>query len=633
MAGLLTSAVPGTMRPHLGEWYAVLARFAAFISYAHADVRWAKWLHRKLEGYAVPRGLRQDRRRPLRPIFRDRDELAAGPSLSAAIDEALLDSDSLIVVASPRAAASEWVNREVEVYAERFGLGRVFTLLVDGDPSDAAACFPAALRSPGREPLAADPRKGADGRRGAVLKIASGMLGVGYDRLAERDAARRNRRLTGAVGASGTAVAAMGALTVYANHQRQEAVRQEAIALANLETSEAVTDFLIQTFEIANPATENASTITARTIIERSFLSVETELEGQPDVQARLFTALGQIGTNLALYERAEESLERAYELMPPDSVRAAENRFALAAVRYRQGRVDDALGLLVALPVAADEYPAFRARMLILRGNVRADQHEQEAAESDYAEAARLLAEGEQDDQLVLAALIGNWAVLVMRSGRTEEGFAKFDEAERIHADLKRPDDRALARLLSNRAFFELATKRLTDAKRSIRRAITLYEAVLDPPHPDLANARLVLGQALEELSDYVEAEAAYRTALVELSAIYPDGHVEIGYAHAYIASSLIRQGDGEAALHALDQAADAYALAGLLPDDVDVNDLDIYRGLARAEMGEPEWAAALCAAGLASVASVYGVRDPYVRMQTTRCIAAVPDADLTTL
>ena len=66
-------------------------------------------------------------------------------------------------------------------------------------------CFPPALRfhcdRNGRptaqraEPIAADLRESGDGRRMGLLKIAAGMLGVGLDDLAQREAQRRQRRM------------------------------------------------------------------------------------------------------------------------------------------------------------------------------------------------------------------------------------------------------------------------------------------------------------------------------------------------------------------------------------------------------------------------------------------------------
>jgi hypothetical protein len=77
-----------------------MARYAAFISYSHADERWARWLQQSLERYRVPRQLRRersaDRTLPARlyPVFRDRDEFASSDDLNAAIQAALDDSDA-----------------------------------------------------------------------------------------------------------------------------------------------------------------------------------------------------------------------------------------------------------------------------------------------------------------------------------------------------------------------------------------------------------------------------------------------------------------------------------------------------------------------------------------------------------
>ena len=54
----------------------------AFISYKHSrrDIRFAKWLQRKLERYHVPVRLQKERRLPKRiaPIVRDQSDLAGG---------------------------------------------------------------------------------------------------------------------------------------------------------------------------------------------------------------------------------------------------------------------------------------------------------------------------------------------------------------------------------------------------------------------------------------------------------------------------------------------------------------------------------------------------------------------------
>src|SRR5689334_6418616 len=121
-------------------------RYAAFISYRHAeaDRRWAKWLHKALETYRVPRSLVRQRGVPARlgKCFRDEEELPVSSDLSNEIDKALVASRFLIVVCSPRTPASQWVNREVERFRELGRGDRILALLIEGEPGEA---FPKAL--------------------------------------------------------------------------------------------------------------------------------------------------------------------------------------------------------------------------------------------------------------------------------------------------------------------------------------------------------------------------------------------------------------------------------------------------------------------------------------------------------
>jgi hypothetical protein len=92
-------------------------RYKAFISYAHADEAFAASLHDRLERFVVPAQLRGvDAGRRLGTLFRDREELASGGSLSQRILDAIEDAEYLIVVCSDAAARSTWVNREIEAF-------------------------------------------------------------------------------------------------------------------------------------------------------------------------------------------------------------------------------------------------------------------------------------------------------------------------------------------------------------------------------------------------------------------------------------------------------------------------------------------------------------------------------------
>lgn len=89
---------------------AKLARYDAFMSYSHAaDGSLAKALQSGLHRLARP----YFRLRALR-VFRDQTSLAASAALWSGIEEALGSSRFFLLMASPGAAASVWVQREIE---------------------------------------------------------------------------------------------------------------------------------------------------------------------------------------------------------------------------------------------------------------------------------------------------------------------------------------------------------------------------------------------------------------------------------------------------------------------------------------------------------------------------------------
>ena len=152
--------------------------YRAFISYSYTDAAAARWPHRALKTYSVPRRLRGHPGPhgpcPSRiyPVFRDREELPTASNLSLTIQAALTESEALIVAYSPRRRVALGVGGDPLLPQLSRG-DRVFCLILDGDPADS---FPAALGE-GAEPLAADIRRRRDGRGAALLKLAAGLLG------------------------------------------------------------------------------------------------------------------------------------------------------------------------------------------------------------------------------------------------------------------------------------------------------------------------------------------------------------------------------------------------------------------------------------------------------------------------
>ncbi len=208
--------------------------FRAFVSYSHADSRFAHKLHRKMEAYRLPSQIRKgptsvetglaDGR--LGKIFRDREDLPASQDLSQAVKEALSSSQALIVLCSPDAKSSPWVSQEIDLFRSLHPDRPILAALIRGEPEES---FPAPLLQ-GREPLAADLRKEGDGWRLGFLKIVAGIAGVPLDTLVQRDAQRRLHRVMAVTAGAFAALLVMIGMTVIAIQSRNEAQQQRAEA-------------------------------------------------------------------------------------------------------------------------------------------------------------------------------------------------------------------------------------------------------------------------------------------------------------------------------------------------------------------------------------------------------------------
>ncbi len=184
-------------------------KYRAFLSYSHHDRRSAGWLHGRLEGFRIDKDLvgRLTNVGPipksLRPIFRDRNDFSAGNSLAAETIAALEKSAALVVVCSPEAARSKYVNDEICIFKSRHPDRPIVPVIVAGRPrGDSDECFPPGLRfriaSDGtvtdhpEEVLACDLRDDGDGRELTLSKVVARLVGVDPDEIFRR--AERNRR-------------------------------------------------------------------------------------------------------------------------------------------------------------------------------------------------------------------------------------------------------------------------------------------------------------------------------------------------------------------------------------------------------------------------------------------------------
>ena len=108
-----------------------MALYDAFVSYSHAK---DKPIAAALQSVVQKLGKPWYRRRALR-VFRDDTSLSATPSLWPSIERALNQSRFFLLLASPEAAASKWVNKEVAHWLDHNSVETLLIGLTNGELS------------------------------------------------------------------------------------------------------------------------------------------------------------------------------------------------------------------------------------------------------------------------------------------------------------------------------------------------------------------------------------------------------------------------------------------------------------------------------------------------------------------
>ena len=303
--------------------------FRAFVSYCHADRAFAARLQRRLEAYRLPRRL-ANQVPPLPgqsagrigPIFRDRADLSAAVDLSQAVRDAISASSALVVVASPDAARSRWVDREILLFRALHPDAPILVAHARGDPVEA---LPASLRGDDSEPLAADFRREGDGARLAFLKIVAGLAGLPLDALVQRDAQRRLRRVTAVTLGALVVTLLMAAATIFALSSRAQAVRERSQA-------EGLIDFMMTDLRTRLRGVGRLDVMEQVNERAMAYYAAQGDLSRLPDEsllrRARILHAMGEDDSDA---DRAGKALAKFGEA----------NRITAALLARRPGDTD----------------------------------------------------------------------------------------------------------------------------------------------------------------------------------------------------------------------------------------------------------------------------------------------------
>ena len=329
----------------MGEVTGHKRQYAAFLSYAHADERIAKKVQSSIETYALPKHLKANRH-TLSPIFRDVTELTASHSLSERIHDAVAGSRFLIVLCSPAAKKSEWVNKEIRLFRSLHGEHSIFCAVIEGTPDTS---FPLALTEKGREPLAADMTRQKERFKFGITQIVASMLSVGLDDLILRERHRQRRRVMAVTTLSAIALLVMSTLTWTAITARQEAEQRRADA-------EGLIEFMVTDLKDSLESVGRLDALHSVGEQASAYYDGYDPSEHDDDAlgrRARILHFLGDIQAKLGNFKDASRHFQDAFtasdillkrDQSNPDRIfEHAQSAYWLANDHYKKGRYREA--------------------------------------------------------------------------------------------------------------------------------------------------------------------------------------------------------------------------------------------------------------------------------------------------
>jgi serine/threonine protein kinase/Flp pilus assembly protein TadD len=298
---------------------------------------------------------------------------------------------------------------------------------------------------------------------------------------------------------------------------------QARVASREAAKAREVSRFITSLFEVSDPSRSNAKDITALSLLENGARRVETELAGQPDVQAEMMLLLGRITRELGEYDAAQPLLERALAIRMAASGReheqVADAMGELARLWLDKGRPEEAERLqreAIALrrnsrgpaPAAVGENLRDLASVLTTRGKF-------EEAEKLLREALALheAAYGREHEEIA-SDLTGLQSTLRAR-GQSEPAIAAARRALDMRLKLLGTDHLDTATAMNNLAILLYEKWELAEAERLYRQVLEFDLRRLGEMHPNTATVMNNLAFVLRDRGRYEEAEGLYRKAL----------------------------------------------------------------------------------------------------------------------
>lgn len=412
----------------------------------------------------------------------------------------------------------------------------------------------------------------------------------------------RHRLAFAALGVVLTLIVAFGVVSVM-QAQRIRAERDRA----NLEAENAkqVNEFLAGLFRNANPGQGGGANLSARDLLNQGRERLDKELANQPELRARLLDSIGTFYNSLLPYDEAlrsfQDSLAIRRKLYGPDgNVGEAQTWSGLASVHYNQGKykqsIEENLHAIAIMRKFPNEgHLSNPVRELTAAASAAAQVADYTLAD-DLTQQARKWSRDHKLDPKEDIEILDTMGQIYRRQGQYRKAIDVLKESLAIkrkhateHLMMRSLNELGLANNLGGdpyeaEKYFQEVLERApkafgsehpniavlsmnyaatlnllgkhADAERTVRRSIAIFDKAGQADHPQMADFRWALAEALQGQNRNQEANREFHEALSRNLRAYGEKELRTANSYFHLARNELRLGQNDNAMRNVDKS-----------------------------------------------------------------------------
>lgn len=363
---------------------------------------------------------------------------------------------------------------------------------------------------------------------------------------------------------------------------------------ANLEAmkSEKIAEFLKELFLVSDPDESKGETITARELLDEGAAKLSAGLNDEPVVKSQLLNTIGNVYSNLGLYNSAEEifknlkennnlyksdketyietiinlgniyrykgnfelagknlkdALKYCQEYLNKNNVLLSECYSSLGGYYYETGDFDKSYkNYFKAEKVIKSNYGEENSKyadLLIGMANLEFDKGNLNKSDSLYRKALKICVLVNGEINAYTANAENGLASVLRHKGDYKEAAVLYERALKTRIKIFGKDHPDVAHTLNHLSRLYYNQEQYSKAEPLARRALEIRENLYDEDHPEVNASKSSLAGTLMGLNKFKEAEKLYRSAYLSSKKKLGDNHPYTPALLGNIGNALIKQ------------------------------------------------------------------------------------------